>query len=77
MGLFPRKTAAEPVIDLTEAERAPAPKQRWGQPGRCPQCSGVGYLDRIDMIDRVMYQHCTECLHRWATTQAELTAVSA
>jgi len=60
--------AAEPVIDLAEA----APKQRWGLPGRCPECSGVGYLDGISMATRTMFQHCTECGHKWETTQAEL-----
>ena len=75
MGLFPKK-AAEPVIDLA-GELADAPKQRWGQPGRCPECNGVGYLDHIDMIDRIMYQHCTECMHRWAITESELAPISA
>lgn len=56
------------VIDLSE----PAPKQRWGMPGRCPECSGVGYLDGISMATRTMFQHCTECGHKWETTQAEL-----
>ena len=60
--------AEEPVIDLVDAP----PVQRWGQPGRCPECQGRGYLDSISMARRVMFQHCTECGHAWETTQAEL-----
>lgn len=65
----------EQVIDLSEPvtdQVAPAPKQRWGMPGRCPECSGVGYLDGISMATRTMFQHCTECGHKWETTQAQL-----
>lgn len=76
MALFPKRAAAEPVIDLARTTK-PAPKQRWGQPGRCPQCNGIGYLDRIDLIDRIMFQHCTECMHRWSVSESELAAISA
>jgi hypothetical protein len=70
MGLFERRSDADgEVIDLSERRR---PKQRWGQPGRCPSCHGVGYLDHIDLIDRIMFQHCVDCSFRWETTQAEL-----
>ena len=80
MGLFDRIKAAEGTdkqpevaLDLTVAEQAPArPRQEWGRPGRCPDCNGRGYLDHIDLIDRVMYQHCTECRHQWTVTEAEL-----
>ena len=61
--------AEEEVIDLVEPPSTP----RWGYPGRCPECRGSGYLDGIDMRSRVMHQHCTECGHRWATSEAELT----
>lgn len=68
------------VIDLGEEEEAepPAPpRQVWGRPGPCPLCSGRGYLDHIDMVDRIMFQHCTECGHRWQLTEADLqTAAS-
>ena len=74
MGLF-QKRSSEAFVDLRD--EAPAPRQRWGQPGRCPECSGVGYLDHIDMIDRLMHQHCTECNHKWVTSQAELATTSA
>jgi Zn ribbon nucleic-acid-binding protein len=81
MGLLRKKDqSAEPrgeVVDLTEEQPAPPPeasppRQRFGQPGRCPSCSGRGFLDRIDMIDRVMYQHCVECGHSWEIAESEL-----
>ena len=46
-------------------------REVWGRPGRCPQCGGVGYLDRIDIVDRVMEEHCTECFHRWRVNEAD------
>lgn len=75
MGLFPKK-AADRAIDLAGAQ-AELRRQRWGQPGRCPSCNGVGYLDHIDLIDRIMYQHCTECMHRWSVNESELASISA
>ena len=73
MGLFERKKEQQQeaqVIDLTERRR---PRQRWGQPGRCPACNGIGYLDHIDLVGRFMIQHCTECNHRWETAEAEVS----
>lgn len=73
MGIFKRDEekvvdlSAEETVDLTDAK----PKQRWGLPGRCPDCGSPGYLDHIDMVEKVMYQHCTECAHKWTTAQAE------
>ena len=83
MGLLDRLKAAQgtgaeeqpapTTVDLTAEESAPArPRQEWGRPGRCPACNGRGYLDHIDLIDRIMYQHCTECRHKWTVTEAEL-----
>jgi hypothetical protein len=88
MGLFERLQAKEKVadpdkeelIDLTERGQTPTkptPKgQKWGRPGPCPDCGGDGFLDHIDMIDRIMYQHCTDCLHKWQVTESELATQS-
>ena len=60
MALFRQKQAreAEPVIDL----RPPAPPRlEFGYPTPCPECASPGYLDSIDVSDRVMYQHCPSC----------------
>jgi len=56
------------TIDLTEAP----PRQVWGSPGRCPDCGGRGYLDRIDIRERIMFQHCLDCAHNWSVSEAEL-----
>jgi hypothetical protein len=64
----------EPDIDLTIAERAAATDERaevWGRPARCPRCDGHGYLDRIDIVDRIQYEHCTNCLYRWSVREEE------
>ncbi len=48
--------------------------QQWGRPAPCPKCGSSGYLEHIDLVDRVMYQKCTnwECRHKWETAEAEL-----
>jgi uncharacterized protein (DUF983 family) len=38
----------------------------WGTPGPCPVCGGAPFLDRLDLIDRVSDQHCTDCGHKWS-----------
>ena len=71
MALFrqkPQETMQE-VIDL----RAPAPPRlEFGFPTPCPQCELPGYLDSIDVTERVMYQHCPSCWTKWTTTEQEL-----
>ena len=65
------------VIDLAAIERAKAVKTRkiqWGLPSPCPECGGAGYLDHIDMLRRVMYQHCPDCFERWTIAEAEIEA---
>ena len=59
------------IVDLTEARRERA-KPVFGRPTRCPTCGGGGYLDRIDMVDRVMFQHCRECGFKWETSEVQL-----
>ena len=36
-----------------------------GVPGRCPVCDGFGYIDHIDMVNRIQTQHCRACAHKW------------
>ena len=71
------------TIDLTErepaAESAPAAQARkaiWGRPTRCPACDSPGYLDRIDLVNRVMFQHCPNCRQRWETPESETVPAS-
>jgi hypothetical protein len=74
MGLMDRLKAAQAaregtdseVIDLTDEKAEEVePTVIWGRPSKCPACGESGYLDRIDLVQRMMYQHCPSCLHRW------------
>jgi len=72
MALFRQKQPQEPqVIDLRATEPAPAPLE-FGYPTPCPECAAPGYLDSIDVTERVMYQHCPQCWTKWETTEQEL-----
>ena len=81
MGLFNRKAKQqaeatvdvrdESVIDLTSTDE---PKVEWGFPTRCPECGDYGYLDRIDVVHEVMYQHCPTCWAKWETPRSATTA---
>ena len=72
MGLFNRKQEPEPVVDL----RVPKPALQFGYPTPCPQCGGPGYLDSIDVSQRVMFQHCSSCFNKWETTEEELVSAT-
>ena len=71
MALFRQKNREVPqqLIDLRAPE--PAPLQ-FGFPTPCPECSAPGYLDSIDVTERVMYQHCPSCWTKWTTSEQEL-----
>ena len=77
MSLFKRRDEAPvPTIDLREVEPEPVRPEgpMWGMPTVCPECGGRGYLDRINLRDRTMEQHCPTCFHRWSTSEAECVA---
>lgn len=63
---------ARPGAPARSSPPAGAPRAVFGLPTRCPHCATPGYLDRIDLVDGVMYQHCPSCSYRWQTTEAEL-----
>jgi len=54
----------EPILP---SERRPV----WGRPAFCPECQKRGYLDRIDPVNRLMYQHCPACFHKWIISEAD------
>jgi hypothetical protein len=70
MGLF-RKSDHHDGTTLTPEPPAPSTAQpsratiTAGVPGRCPACDGFGYIDHIDMVNRIQTQHCRNCAHRW------------
>jgi hypothetical protein len=82
MGIFTRKSKEETdaqidlrddmVVDLTGAEASVQESRiEWGFPSRCPDCGDYGYLDRIDVVKEVMYQHCPTCWAKWETHRSE------
>lgn len=80
MGLFPWHKKTERIdlgayggrIDLVALSTM---GQEWGRPGHCPRCGHQGLLDRIDLVDLQLHQHCTSCRHRWITAQRDLRPV--
>ncbi len=82
MGLWERlhkdaaPTEQPTVADAVDEARVAPPaegerKEVWGRPGKCPECGGRGYLDAVDLINRVQYERCTECFHKWSVSEAE------
>ena len=47
--------------------------RQWGEPGRCPSCGGAGFLDRLDLVDRITDQHCIECGTTWSEREDDVT----
>ena len=44
----------------------------WGQANPCPQCGGRGFLDRVDLIDRITFTHCVECGLQYEERETDL-----
>jgi hypothetical protein len=73
MALFTRRQkAAQATIDL----RSQPPVQQFGLPTPCPECGANGYLDSIDINERVMYQHCPTCFAKWETSEREFAGTT-
>jgi hypothetical protein len=78
MGLWDRlhkdETPSRPVtvgeaIDL--AQDVDARREVWGRPGRCPECGSAGYLDGVDLVNRIQYEKCPSCYHKWSVLESE------
>jgi hypothetical protein len=78
-------SAGPTVADaLVTARLRPAPasttkagaNEVWGRPARCPECNGPGYLDRIDLVRRIQFEHCPDCFHRWSVAEADAEHLS-
>ena len=59
----------------TDRADGPGSTPVWGLPTACPECGGPGYLDRIDLVNEVMQQHCRSCDHRWHTAKDDTAVV--
>ena len=68
-------TTEEILLDLRD-QLPPVPLV-FGMPTRCPDCEDYGYIDRLDLVDRVMMLHCPTCHSRWVITEAQIDAVTA
>lgn len=81
MGLFRKPTGRQPGVevptvgDAIAVALAPPRAPVWARPNRCPACNGKGFLDRIDVLDRIQYEHCTECGHKWTVTERETVRI--
>jgi len=65
------------AVDLARAEEEAQPRREvWGRPGRCPQCGAVGYLDRVDIVDRIQYERCPDCFHKWSVAERDTVKAS-
>ena len=62
-------------MDLREP--LPAGRLEWGMPTRCPRCDDWGYLDRLDLVARVMQLHCPTCRFHWEIAEAQIEAANA
>lgn len=67
-----RPTTGEILADLRDP--LPAGPLLWGFPTRCPRCDDWGYIDRLDLVGRVMQLHCPTCREHWEITEAQIEA---
>jgi hypothetical protein len=63
------------MTEHLEGSKAAASRQQFGQANPCPECGSPGFLDHIDIIDRIQYEHCPDCDHKWSQTEAEVSTV--
>ncbi len=69
----PGPAGGDAVIDLREPPVEP-PAAVWGSPADCPACGEHGYIDRIDLVREVMYQHCPVCWTKYEIARADTEA---
>jgi hypothetical protein len=67
----PTGDAVGPTVGQALSQAKALNKEIWGRPGRCPECGGIGYLDRIDLVDRIQEEHCVDCWYKWRVAEAD------
>jgi hypothetical protein len=70
-------TLGPTVGDAIAAAQDTDRREVWGRAARCPECGGIGYLDRVDLVERIQYEHCTECFHKWQVAETETVSAGA
>ncbi len=71
----PTPTAEDILADLRDP--LPSGPLVFGMPTRCPACDDYGYIDHIDLVDRIMKLHCPTCHSRWEITEQQIEAATA
>ena len=69
MSIFLKRRDKRDFVDLREL-----PQPVWGRATACPHCGGHGYLDHIDLVRKVMHQHCVACERTWQTPESATRA---
>jgi hypothetical protein len=68
-------TTEEILLDLRDP--LPPGQLEWGMPTRCPQCEAWGYIDQLNLVDRVMLLHCPTCHAHWEISERQIDALNA
>jgi hypothetical protein len=67
--------AGEILADLRDP--LPSGRLEFGVPTRCPRCDGWGYIDRLDLVARLMQLHCPTCYDHWEISEDQIARLGA
>jgi hypothetical protein len=68
-------TDEEILADLRDP--LPSGHLEFGVPTRCPRCDDYGYIDRLDLVRRVMQLHCPTCRYHWQISEEQIEQAEA
>jgi hypothetical protein len=73
---LPAWTDPPPTEEILSTLQEPLPPGdlEWNRPTLCPQCEDWGYIDRLDLVNRVMLLHCPTCHFHWEISEAQIEA---
>jgi hypothetical protein len=69
-----RRPTTQEILDSLRDPLPPGPLE-WGIPTRCPRCEDWGYIDRLDLVRRVMLLHCPTCQDHWSIGEDQIEAL--
>lgn len=67
--------STEEILDDLLDPLPPGPLA-WGVPTLCPMCDNWGYIDRLDLVDRLMQLHCPSCHFHWEITEEQIETLN-
>jgi len=78
MGVFGKRKAEPKVLDLRDEVVATVrgPIFEFGFPTWCPECGGRGYVDHIDLRQRVQIEHCPTDFTKWERSEDDILALN-